>query len=192
MNYNIKHYKFNDIKTSIETVNEENAKLENLVKQVKVSEHNISMLQKNMGKYKDSHVLLKQQYYKLFQAENILFKDIFGVNQGKKALGYLPSNFFKKAGRDINYFVQFAIKNNLEFYISSRCGVESLAVYDRQMLSRILRDNTHILINSGLPLDVDKFVEFVMDKPTVNYRNNPELFMLIALAFNDSRLERIA
>ena len=76
--------------------------------------------------------------------------------------------------------------------MSKRYDVESVAVYDRQMLSRILRDNVNILVNSGLPLDVDKFVEFVMDKPTVNYRNNPELFMLIALAFNDSRLERIA
>lgn len=192
MKFNIKHYKFNDIKTSLETVNKENAKLENLVKQIKVSEHNINILQQNMGRYKNSHVLLKQQYQNLFKAEEMLFEDIFGVNQGKKALGYLPSEFLKKAGRDINYFVQFAIKNNLEFYISSRCGVESLAVYDRQMLSRILRDNANILVNSGLPLDVDKFVEFVMDKSTVNYRNNPELFVLIALAFNDSRLERIA
>lgn len=192
MKFNIKHYKFNDIKTSLETVNKENAKLENLVKQIKVSEHNINILQQNMGRYKNSHVLLKQQYQNLFKAEEMLFEDIFGVNQGKKALGYLPSEFLKKAGRDINYFVQFAIKNNLEFYISSRCGVESLAVYDRQMLSRILRDNANILVNSGLPLDVDKFVEFVMDKSTVNYRNNPELYILIALAFNDSRLERIA
>lgn len=192
MKFNIKHYKFNDIRTSIETVNEENAKLENLVKQIKVSEHNINILQQNMGRYKNSHVLLKQQYQNLFKAEEMLFEDIFGVNQGKKALGYLPSEFLKKAGRDINYFVQFAIKNNLEFYISSRCGVESLAVYDRQMLSRILRDNANILVNSGLPLDVDKFVKFVMDKPPVAYRRYPELFMIIALAFNDSRLERIA
>lgn len=192
MKYNIKHYKFNDIKTSLETVNKENAKLENLVKQIKVSEHNINILQENMGKYKNSHVLLKQQYQNLFKAEEMLFKDIFGVNQGKKALGYLPSEFFKKAGRDISYFVQFAIKNNLDFYISSRCGVESVAVYDRQLLSRILSDNENILANSRLSLDVDEFVKFIMDKPPVAYRRYPELFMIIALAFNDSRLERIA
>ena len=50
MYYNIKNYKFNDVKTSIETVNEENAKLENLIKQVKVSEHNINILESNMSK----------------------------------------------------------------------------------------------------------------------------------------------
>ena len=192
MKFNIKRYKFNNITTSIETVNEENAKLENLVKQVKVCEHNINILQKNMGKYKDSHTLLKQQYHKLFKAEEILFEDIFGVNQGRKALGYLPSEFLKKAGRDINYFVQFAMKNNLGFYISTRYNVETVAVYNRQLLTRILHDNIDILVNSGLPLDADKFVEFVMDKPSVSYQNNPELFILIALAFNDSRLERIA
>ena len=192
MYYNIKNYKFNDIITSIETVNEENTKLENLIKQVKVSEHNINILEKNMRKYKNSHALLKQQYHRLFQAENMLFEDIFSVNQGKKALGYLPVKFLKEAGRNIGYFVQFAIKNNLGFYVSNRCDVESVAVYNRQLLSRILSDNKNILTNSGLSLDVDEFVKFVMDKPPLAYRSYPELFMIIALAFNDSRLERIA
>ena len=98
----------------------------------------------------------------------------------------------KKAGRDINYIVQFAIKNNLDFHISNRNTVESISVYNRYFLRKILNDNKDILIDSGLSLDEDEFVRFVMDKPTVTYRSNPRLFILIALAFNDSRLERIA
>ena len=191
MKYNIKRYKFNDIKMSIEAIKKEIAEYENLIKQVKVCEHNINVLQKNMKKYKDSHVLLKQQYYTLVHTENMLFKDIFDVKQRKKALGYLPSKYFEKAGRDINYFVQFAINNNLDFHISNKFDTETVAVYDRQLLACILKDNRDVLINSGLPLNVDKFVEFVMDKPSVDYQDNPELFILIALAFNDTRLERI-
>ena len=76
--------------------------------------------------------------------------------------------------------------------MSKRYDVESVAVYDRQLLSRILSDNENILANSRLSLDVDEFVKFVMDKPPIAYRRYPELFMIIALAFNDSRLKRIA
>lgn len=191
-NYNIKHYKLNNNSKSIESTKAEMSKYETLIKQIKVCEHNINVLQRNMKKFKDSHTLLKQQYYKLLQAENILFKDIFDVSRRKKALGYLPSGNFEKAGRNTDYFVKFAIKHNLDFYISNRFGAVDVAVYDRQLLGCLLNDNKDILINSGLPLNVDSFVEFVMDKPLVSYKTNPELFMLIALAFNDPRLERIA
>ena len=192
INYNIKHYKFTDIKTSMDEIDKELAEYENLVKRINISNHNINVLQNNMGKFKNSHILLKQQYQKLFETEDILLADIFDVSKGKKALGYLPNKAVKKAGRDINYIVQFAIKNNLDFHISNRNTVESISVYNRYFLRKILNDNKDILIDSGLSLDEDEFVRFVMDKPTVTYRSNPRLFILIALAFNDSRLERIA
>lgn len=189
--YNIKNYKFNNIKVEMEVIEKEIAEYEYLVKQIEISEENIDLLQKNMNKFENPHILLKQQYYKLLETEKVLFADIFDVNKRKKALGYLPSKYFKKTGRNIDYFVRFAIENNLDFYISNKYNTETVAVYDRYMLTCILNDNKNILIDAGLSLNVDEFVEFIMDKPSVYYEDNPELFILIALAFNDHRLERI-
>lgn len=189
--YNIKHYKFNNRTVSLEEVNKEIAEYENLAKNLRQLETHIENLQKNIKSISNSQSILKKYYEEFKRIENKLFEDIYDVALGKKALGYLPEKHFKPIGRNTNYFVLFAIDNNLDFYVSNKYGQETVAVYNRDMLELILKANEEILINSGLSLDVDEFVDFVMDKPSVYYEDNPKLFILIALAFNDPRLEVI-
>lgn len=189
--YNINHYQFNNRTVSIEEVEQEIAQYEKLVESLVTTEKEIEFLQKNMNNIPDSQTLLKAHYKIFKEIENMLFEDIYDVSLGKKALGYLPEKHFKPAGRNTNYFVLFAIDNNLDFCVSNKYGPETVAVYNKDMLGAILNDNEEILTNSGLSLDVDEFVDFIMNKPSVSFNDNPELFILIALAFNDPRLELI-
>lgn len=120
----------------------------------------------------------------------VIHKDIFNVGK-TKALGYLPKTYFNEKGRDINYFIEFAIDNSLEFYICNRFDNPTIVVYHKKWLEALLYSNKEVVQESGLSLNADEFVEFVMEYDDVDYDKNTELYILIAMAFNGPRLDKV-
>lgn len=161
-----------------------------LSKKIDILNSNINTLKNNFGEYKDAKNMMLKQYSLLRAVEKKFYKDIFNVGK-TKALGYLPKTYFDKKGRDINYFIEFAIDNNLEFYICNRFNNSTIVVYHKKWLEALLYSNKEVVQKSGLSLTDDKFVEFIMEYD-VDYDKNTELYMLIAMAFNDPRLEQVA
>ena len=161
-----------------------------LSKKIDILNSNINRLKNNFGEYKDAKNMMLKQYSLLRAIEKKFYKDIFNVGK-TKALGYLPKTYFNEKGRDINYFIEFAIDNSLEFYICNRFDNPTIVVYHKKWLEALLYSNKEVVQESGLSLNADEFVEFVMEYDDVDYDKNTELYILIAMAFNGPRLDKV-
>ena len=161
-----------------------------LSKKIDILNSNINTLKNNFGEYKDAKNMMLKQYSLLRAIEKKFYKDIFNVGK-TKALGYLPKTYFNEKGRDINYFIEFAIDNSLEFYICNRFDNPTIVVYHKKWLEALLYSNKEVVQESGLSLNADEFVEFVMEYDDVDYDKNTELYILIAMAFNGPRLDKV-
>ena len=161
-----------------------------LSKKIDILNSNINRLKNNFSEYKDAKNMMLKQYSLLRAIEKKFYKDIFNVGK-TKALGYLPKTYFNEKGRDINYFIEFAIDNSLEFYICNRFDNPTIVVYHKKWLEALLYSNKEVVQESGLSLNADEFVEFVMEYDDVDYDKNTELYILIAMAFNGPRLDKV-
>ena len=161
-----------------------------LSKKIDILNSNINRLKNNFSEYKDAKNMMLKQYSLLRAIEKKFYKDIFNVGK-TKALGYLPKTYFNEKGRDINYFIEFAIDNSLEFYICNRFDNPTIVVYHKKWLEALLYNNKEVVQESGLSLNADEFVEFVMEYDDVDYDKNTELYILIAMAFNGPRLDKV-
>ena len=161
-----------------------------LSKKIDILNSNINTLKNNFSEYKDAKNMMLKQYSLLRAIEKKFYKDIFNVGK-TKALGYLPKTYFNEKGRDINYFIEFAIDNSLEFYICNRFDNPTIVVYHKKWLEALLYSNKEVVQESGLSLNADEFVEFVMEYDDVDYDKNTELYILIAMAFNGPRLDKV-
>lgn len=161
-----------------------------LSKKIDILNSNINRLKNNFSEYKDAKNMMLKQYSLLRAIEKKFYKDIFNVGK-TKALGYLPKTYFNEKGRDINYFIEFAIDNSLEFYICNRFDNPTIVVYHKKWLEALLYSNKEVVQESGLSLNADEFVEFVMEYDDVDYDKNTELYILIAMAFNVPRLDKV-
>ena len=103
-----------------------------LSKKIDILNSNINRLKNNFSEYKDAKNMMLKQYSLLRAIEKKFYKDIFNVGK-TKALGYLPKTYFNEKGRDINYFIEFAIDNSLEFYICNRFDNPTIVVYHKKM-----------------------------------------------------------
>lgn len=188
----VQNFKIGTFRCSQKQLELETQRFDYLKEKISVLNKNINILKSNFSKYKNAQEILAKQYTLLRSIEDELYKDVLQVGK-TKALGYLPEPYLCASGRNLDYFIEYAISRNLSFHISEK-GFTSrvLAIYDKRWVENLLNSNKDILYKNNLPLDADSFVKFVMDGKRVHYEDNMELFLLIAIAFNDSRLERIA
>lgn len=187
----VQNFRIGTFSISQEEFKAELDRYEYLKNKLGILNKNINMLKNNFLKYKNSQEALTKQYNLLKAVENEFYKDIFQVGK-TKALGYLPESYFKNTGRDLNYFIEYAINRKLSFHITdAKYTSRIIAVYDKKWIEKLLYANQDILYKNNLPFDADNFVKFITDGKSVDYEDNMELFLLIAMAFNDNRLEKV-
>ena len=160
-----------------------------LRRKINICKKNIRNIQTKLDDYERARAYMAEQYKLLFELEKKLFADLFNVGV-TKCMGYLPKNLIIQGGRDYDYFIEFAIKNNLEFYIATATENigERLYIFDRKKLNILLKVNSHILEELNFPVDVDFFVEYVANGRLITFEENNNWYTLVAMSFNDFRL----
>lgn len=115
-------------------------------------------------------------------------KDLLIVGP-RKPIGYLPLDTIEAGGYDVNDLIQKLASDGLQVL---RTGgiVASGALYawDRDALQKLLDRNLRTLEQAGWPVDVDSFVMHIIEQ-AISFRENPALYRVIGLAFNDERFQ---
>ena len=116
--------------------------------------------------------------------------DLYNVGK-TKAVGYLPIPNINKYGNDtVENVIEWCKLNNLKYKIftekeGSTWG-GALYVYDYNMLEKILEKHYNILQSANVPLNPDKYVDYI-ETNIVNNDLFPQAYKIIGLTFNDKR-----
>lgn len=126
----------------------------------------------------------------------LVLDDLYGVGP-TKPLGYLPLITLARVGENPNAVAGVSAERGLStFWVEPPDGEPPsltgdfgrLYVYDKAALAHLLQQNVHVLEKRDWPAAPDDFVARVATD-TVDTKRQPDLYKLIAWAFNDRRPE---